>query len=111
MIGNVADSDSLTTLTATGNRGNINTGTIGNVGTAENLSTVTATADYGSVVTIGAITADMTNSLVENDITITATTDDVSGSQIVFGTVDNTQGNITGTFSGVATLIWATSLV
>jgi len=99
-VGTIADADSLTSITANGVRANIDTGAIGGTGTAENLSTITATADYGSVVTLGAITADTTNSLVENDLTITATTDSVSGSRIVFGNVDNTQGNITGTFSG-----------
>jgi Ca2+-binding RTX toxin-like protein len=99
----MVDADSLTSLTATGSYGAITTGAIGGTGTAEVLATVTASASYDSLVSIGTITADTTNSLTENDLTITATTDDYTSSEINLatgGAITNTQGTITLNASG-----------
>jgi len=102
-MGTLADADALTSITATGSYGNITVGAVGGTGTAEVLATVTASASYDSLVSLGTITADTTNSLTENDLTITATTDDYASSEINLatgGAITNTQGTITLNASG-----------
>jgi hypothetical protein len=99
-IGTLADADSLTSLTLTGSYGDLVIGAVGGTGTAEVLETVTVTASNGASVSLGAITADTTNSTTENALTVTATTDAVSGSSIDFNNINNSEGAVTLNFSG-----------
>lgn len=103
-IGDIADADSLTSVLVTASAGDVAVGELGGTGgaasgTAEALATVTATAAQAAEVTFDEIYADTTNSVVDNDMTITASAND-AGSFVKFDDVTNTFGAVVANLSG-----------
>jgi len=101
-VGDIADADSLASITITANRGNASTGAIGATGTAEVLTTINVTAENAATATLGGITADTRDDSVNNAMTATATSG--SGSTVALGTITNTYGTITLNTSGAGTV-------
>ncbi len=106
-VGTIADADSLETITLTGTGGNITVGAVGGTGSAEVLSSITATATAASDILIGNITADTSNSVTDNAMTVTASAND-AGSSVVFGVLNNQFGSVTGTLSGTQNVDFTT---
>ena len=91
----------MTTLNLTATNANLTVGAIGGTGTAEVLSTITASSTGGKVLTVGAITADTTDSTTDNAMTINVTTE--TGATATFGAINNQYGSITVTAVGDGT--------
>ena len=102
--GDTADADSLASVTVLASAGDVALGEIGGTGgtasgTAEALASITATAAQAAEVTFDEIFADTTNSVTDNDLTITASAND-AGSFVKFDDVTNTFGAVTANLSG-----------
>jgi len=102
-IATIVDADSLTSITATVDYADFAVGNIGSSGSAEALSSINLTATRGGLITLsGTITADTTDSTVDNDMTVTTSAG--SGSTIDLGTILNTYGTMTVSNDAVGTL-------
>lgn len=102
-IDTIVDADSLTSITVTVDYADFAVGNIGSSGSAEALSTINLTATRGGLITLGGtITADTTDSTVDNDMTVTTSAG--SGSTIDLGTILNTYGTMTVSNDAVGTL-------
>jgi hypothetical protein len=100
-IGTVADMSAVTSMVLTGVAGNVTTGALGAGTSADVLATVTANATSGSLIAVGAITADDTDSAVDNAMTLTISAD--STSEVNTGVIVNTYGTINATVSSANT--------
>lgn len=101
-IGTVVDADSLTSLTVTAVNADATTGAIGGTGTAEVLAAISVSASGGATATVGAITADTTDSTTDNAMVLTVSSD--VGATVTMGAINNQYGTINATLTGAGTI-------